>query len=198
MRDDTRNSPNARGRRRGRLGGHFGEWSEAVGGHADHFRGPGAPVRRGRGRRGDVRGAILALLAERPMHGYEILQELAERTQGVWRPSPGSVYPALQLLEDQGLVTSSSAEGRRQYTLTDEGRAELAKGPATAPWESMMRDADQGDLALRRAMRQLLKAVAQVLDAGSDDQKSRALKSLDEVRRQMYLMLAESEGPAAG
>ncbi len=194
MRDDTRNN---QGRRRGRLGGHFGEWSESVGAHADHVRGPGGPVRRGRGRRGDVRGAILALLAEKPMHGYEILQELAERTQGVWRPSPGSVYPALSLLEDQGLVTSSSAEGRRQYALTDEGRAELAKGPATTPWESMMRDADQGDLALRRAIRQLFKAASQVIDAGTDDQKSRALKSLDDVRRQMYLILAEAEGASA-
>jgi DNA-binding PadR family transcriptional regulator len=197
MNDDTRNGQGARSRRRGRLGGHSGEWSEAVGGHGDHFRGPGGPGRRGRGRRGDVRGATLALLAERPMHGYEILQELAERTQGVWRPSPGSVYPALQLLEDQGLVTSSSAEGRRQYTLTDEGRAELAKGPTTAPWESMMRDADQGDLALRRTVRQLVKAAAQVMDAGTDDQKSRALTALDGVRRQMYLILAETEGPSA-
>src|ERR1700739_4392647 len=83
----------------------------------------GVRGRRGRGRRGDVRYAILALLQERPMHGYEMMQELAERTQGLWRPSPGSLYPALQLLEDQGYVRSESADGRRQFTLTEEGRA---------------------------------------------------------------------------
>ena len=102
---------------------------------------------RGRLRRGDVRAAILALLNEQQMHGYEMMQELDNRTQGLWRPSPGSLYPALQLLEDQGLVLSETTEGRRQYTLTDAGRAELSSRPrASAPWESMVHDADQGDL----------------------------------------------------
>ncbi len=152
--------------------------------------------RRSRGRRGDVRYAILALLDERPMHGYEMMQELAERTQGLWRPSPGSLYPALQLLEDQGLVRSESAEGRRQFTLTNEGRAELkARHTTTAPWESMVHDADQGDMALRSALHHVAVAVHQVAEAGTPEQKERADALLKELRRQMYLLLAETLAP---
>ena len=87
--------------------------------------GPGGFRRRGggggRARRGDVRAAILALLQERPMHGYEIITELASRTADVWRPSPGSVYPTLQLLEDEGLVNSVESAGKRRFSLTAEG-----------------------------------------------------------------------------
>jgi DNA-binding PadR family transcriptional regulator len=155
-------------------------------------------MRGGRGRRGDVRLAVLALLNERPMHGYEMMQELADRTQGLWRPSPGSLYPALQLLEDQGLVSSQTDEGRRQFTLTDQGRAELASNPtASAPWETMMRGADQGDVALRVAMRHVMIAARQVAEAGTADQKARAERLIVELRRQMYLLLAEAtETPA--
>jgi DNA-binding PadR family transcriptional regulator len=143
-----------------------------------------------------VRLAVLALLNERPMHGYEMMQELADRTQGLWRPSPGSLYPALQLLEDQGLVRSETGEGRRQFTLSDEGRAELAKNPrASAPWDSMVRGADQGDVALRVAMRHVVIAVRQVAEAGTADQKARAERLIVELRRQMYLLLAEATEP---
>ena len=92
---------------------------------------------RGRGRRGrgDVRAAILALLAERPMHGYEMIQELEARTGGVWRPSPGSVYPTLQLLEDEDLIAGEEGEGRRRFALTDAGRAEAERQDQQAPWE---------------------------------------------------------------
>src|SRR5438067_13394684 len=107
----------------------------------EHARWEGAPehfgtgfARRGRrggpgrrARRGDVRAAALALLSERPMHGYEMIQELEERTDGVWRPSPGAVYPALQLLEDQGLVTADAGAGKRLFSLTDAGREEAEK-----------------------------------------------------------------------
>jgi len=161
-----------RGGRRGRFGG---------GG-----RGP-------RGRRGDVRAAILALLAERPMHGYEMLQELGERTHDLWHPSPGSLYPALQLLEDQGLVRSMTEDGRRRYELTDEGRAELAKraeGPP--PWETMVRGADQGDVSLRRALKNLAVAVAQVGQAGTPEQKKQVEGLLGDARRKVYLLLAET------
>jgi DNA-binding PadR family transcriptional regulator len=151
---------------------------------------------RGRGRRGDVRLAILTLLSERPMHGYEMMQELDDRTQGLWRPSPGSLYPALQLLEDQGLVLSETTDGRRQYTLTDAGRAELSSRPrASAPWESMVHDADQGDMALRAALHHVAVAVHQVAEAGTPEQKERADALLKELRRQMYLLLAESLAP---
>jgi DNA-binding PadR family transcriptional regulator len=132
------------------------------------------------------------------MHGYEMMQELADRTQGLWRPSPGSLYPALQLLEDQGLVNSQTDEGRRQFTLTDKGRAELASNPrAAAPWETMMSGADQGDVALRVAMRNIMIAVRQVAEAGNADQKARAERLIVELRRQMYLLLAETIEPPA-
>jgi DNA-binding PadR family transcriptional regulator len=151
---------------------------------------------RGRGRRGDVRVAILALLEERPMHGYEMMQELAERTHGLWRPSPGSLYPALQMLEDQGLVRSETADGRRQYTLTDEGREHLKAHPHTSsPWETMVRDADQGDMVLREDLRHVAVAVHQVAEAGTAEQKTKADALLKELRRQMYLLLAESLAP---
>lgn len=174
-----------------RHGPRHGAAAEEEGRGREGFRG-----RRGRGRRGDVRYAVLALLAERPMHGYEMMQELAERTKGLWRPSPGSLYPALQLLEDQGLVRSESAEGRRQYTLTDEGRAHLeAHSKPSAPWEAMVHDADQGDMALRAALHHVAVAVHQVAEAGTPEQKERADALLKELRRQMYLLLAETLAP---
>src|SRR5687768_15394224 len=109
-------------RDRGRRHAH-GDWPPFFG--PGFGRGPwGGGRGRGRGRRGrrgDVRTALLALLSERPMHGYEMIQELDERTGGIWRPSPGSVYPTLQMLEDEGLVASTQSEGRKLFTLTDEG-----------------------------------------------------------------------------
>src|SRR5215211_6725890 len=98
-----------------------------------HFRGRHMSHR---GRRGDVRGAVLALLAEEPMHGYEMIQRLEERTGGRWRPSAGSIYPTLQLLEDEGLVSSEEVDGRRVFSLTDDGRkAAEERGDGPAPWE---------------------------------------------------------------
>ena len=114
--------------------------------------------RRGRGRRGrgDVRAAILALLAERPMHGYEMIQELEARTGGVWRPSPGSVYPTLQLLEDEDLITGEEGEGRRRFTLTDAGReAAESERSAAAPWDEAAAGADSPLGRLRVAAVQL-------------------------------------------
>src|SRR5262245_6444272 len=106
----------------------FGPWRPPFG-PGMHFRGRG----RGRGR-GNVRTAVLALLLERPMHGYEMIQELDTRTGGIWRPSPGSVYPTLQLLEDEGLIVSEETDGRRRFTLTDQGRAEASRAAENAPW----------------------------------------------------------------
>jgi DNA-binding PadR family transcriptional regulator len=126
------------------------------------------------------------------MHGYEMLQELAARTDGLWRPSPGSLYPALQFLEDQGLVQSVSADGRRRFELTDAGRAELAANPAgPAPWETIVGAADQGDMTLHAALRHLVVAVGQVAEAGTAQQKAEAERLLSELRRQVYLLLAE-------
>src|SRR5882672_8468868 len=132
----------------------FGPWAGPPGGGFPGW-GPG-PGRRGRGhggrrgRRGDVRAAILALLAERSMHGYEMIQEIGERSGGLWRPSPGSVYPTLQLLADEGLVTSSEGSGsKRLFELTDEGRAAAERLDSTPPWEHFAQDVDPDDVTLR-------------------------------------------------
>lgn len=106
----------------------FGPFGPPFGGGPFGGRGGrGGP--RGRARRGDVRASILALLADRPMHGYEMIQEIGERSGGAWKPSPGSVYPTLQLLEDEGLIESASEGGKKLFTLTDAGRAEAESGP---------------------------------------------------------------------
>jgi hypothetical protein len=132
------------------------------------------------------------------MHGYEMLTELARRTQDLWRPSPGSLYPALQLLEDQGLVRSLDADGRRRFELTDNGRAEQAARPAgPLPWETMLRAADPGDMALNAMLRQVAVAIGQVAEAGTPEQKTRAEVLLAELRRQVYLLLAEPPTPGA-
>jgi DNA-binding PadR family transcriptional regulator len=163
---------------------------------------PGAPGgRRGRGprggrghgrrsRRGDVRAAILTLLADRPMHGYEMIQEITERSGELWRPSPGSVYPTLQLLVDEGLITDEGQGSRRLYALTEEGRAAAAK-IETAPWDEIARDANPHDVGLRDAIGQLMGATVQVAQAATDGQKNRAVEVLNEARRELYAILGE-------
>jgi DNA-binding PadR family transcriptional regulator len=155
--------------------------------------------RRGRARRGNVRAALLALLAERPMHGYEMIQLLAERTNGMWQPSPGSVYPALQLLEDEGLITSQETEGKRLYSLTDQGRAEADRASSQqTPWEEFSDGIDPYHLRLRTEGGQLFMALAQMGHVGRDDQKARALAILAEARRKLYAILAEEDPEALG
>src|SRR5688572_11894224 len=105
--------------------------------------GPGGghgPRRGGRGTRPNVRPALLALLLERPMHGYEMIQELESRTGGIWRPSPGSVYPTLQLLEDEGLIEAEATGGRKRFTLTEAGRAEATTAAENPPWAQFSND----------------------------------------------------------
>src|SRR5436190_4004862 len=126
-------------------------------GPPEHFPfGGGRRGRRGgpgrRARRGDVRAAALALLNERPMHGYEMIQELEERTDGVWRPSPGAVYPALQLLEDQGLVVADAEAGKRLFSLTDAGREEAVTAGDRKPWDAVTEGIDPQQFKLRDAI----------------------------------------------
>ena len=149
---------------------------------------------RGRGRRGrgDVRAAILALLAERPMHGYEMIQELEARTGGVWRPSPGSVYPTLQLLEDEGLIVGEEAEGRRRFTLTDAGRAEAERQGQT-PWEQVTAGVAPAAWSLRDAIGQIVQASWSVAHAGTEAQQAKALEILNDSRRRLYAILAEGD-----
>lgn len=180
---------------RARRGDPFGPWGPGGGGGF----GPGGPGfgpghhGRGRGRRtrrGNVRAALLALLAERAMHGYEMIQELDERTGGVWRPSPGSVYPTLQMLEDEGLVTSQEEGGKRLFSLTDTGR-EQAAAQTTAPWDEVTEAAGANALREREAFGQLLGAMKQVMAVGSDVQKARALDVINDARRRIYGILAD-------
>ncbi|MEV6329758.1 PadR family transcriptional regulator [Streptomyces sp. NPDC051909] len=153
-------------------------------------RGPGGPGR-GRARRGDVRASILALLTDRSMHGYEMIQEIGERSGGAWRPSPGSVYPTLQMLEDEGLITSESEGGKKLFTLTDAGRAEAEAGP-DAPWEEAGRGVDWEALnEIRQAGFGLMEAFGQVWKTGDAEQRQKAVEVITEARKKLYLILAD-------
>jgi DNA-binding PadR family transcriptional regulator len=150
----------------------------------------------GRAKRGNVRAAVLTLLAEEPMHGYQIMQQLEERSGGFWRPSPGSVYPTLQLLEDQGLLKGEEVEGKRVFSLTDAGRAEAAtikeQRPGGAPWETGA-SGDDPRFKLRRAVFQLGAAVKQVGTGGTPAQVDEALQILAEARKRIYALLAAGD-----
>ncbi len=142
--------------------------------------------------RGDIRAAILVLLGEQPMHGYQIIQELTERTGGVWRPSPGSVYPTLQQLEDEELVRETASEsGKRVYELTDAGR-ELASA-TTPPWSAVAGESEDALVALSELAHQVLAATRQVAHAGSAAQLEAAQTVLRDARRSLYRLLAEEE-----
>ena len=142
--------------------------------------------------RGDVRAAVLALLAEKPMHGYQIIHEIVERSGGAWKPSPGSVYPTLQLLADEGLISAEESTGRKTYSLTEEGRAVADAAPeAKAPWEaSGSRESGRGS-ALPKAGFELAQAAAQVGRSGNAEQVKQAVSVLEEARRKLYSILAQ-------
>ena len=164
----------------GGFGGGFGPGAER-----GHRRG-------GRGSRPNVRPALLALLLERPMHGYEMIQELESRTGGIWRPSPGSVYPTLQLLADEGLVASTEeAGGKKLFTLTETGRDEAAKLDGAPPWQQVNDDLDAHAAKLRTAARHLGAAMQQMAHAGTREQQARAVEVLGEARRKLYAILGE-------
>jgi DNA-binding PadR family transcriptional regulator len=153
----------------------------------------GGPRGGGRSRRGDVRAAILKLLTDRPMHGYEMIQEIAERSQQLWKPSPGSVYPTLQLLVDEGLIAATESDGSKKlFELTDDGRA-AAEKIETAPWDEITEGADPGAVSLRSAVGQLMGAVAQSAHAASAEQQQRIVDIVNNARREIYQILGESE-----
>jgi len=138
-----------------------------------------------------VRAAILALLAEQPRHGYEIIGEIAERSGGFWRPSPGSVYPTLQLLADEGLVVAREDGGKRLFELTEAGREAAETLDSTPPWEQIAHDVDPVEVDLRKAGATLAAAAVQVSQAGTPGQKRRAVEILNEARRSIYAVLGE-------
>jgi DNA-binding PadR family transcriptional regulator len=163
---------------------------------------PFGPGPRGRGRkarRGDIRTAALLLLAEEPRNGYQIMQEVQERSDGVWHPSPGSVYPALQQLEDEGLIRSEEVDGRKLFKLTDDGEAyvrERGEG-RRAPWELMSDDVSEEAVELGKLIREVAGAFAQVMRTGSEAQMGEARKVLARTRRDLYRILGEGD-PEAG
>ncbi|MGH3094835.1 MAG: PadR family transcriptional regulator [Streptosporangiales bacterium] len=199
----------ARERGRGDRGGHRerGPHRGDHGGFPFGF-GPGFPPFPGRPghfgprvRRGDVRAGILALLAEEPRNGYQIIQELKSRSGGVWRASPGSVYPALQQLDDEGLVRTVEVGGRKAYELTDAGRAHVDEQPDEfeAPWDAVSGGVREEMSELRDVIGQLATAAMQVAQAGSRAQRQRAVGVLTDARKSLYRILAEdddSEAPA--
>ena len=142
-------------------------------------------------RRGNVRSAVLAVLAERPMHGYQVMQELESRTAGRWRPSPGSIYPTLQLLQDEGLVTSEEVDGRRTFSLTDSGREAAAESRLLrGSWA----DGGAETADLRKLAFQAVHAAIQVQRIGSPDANRAAREILVESRRKLYGLLADDAG----
>ncbi len=146
-----------------------------------------------RGKRGDVRAAILVLLTDRAMHGYEMIQEISDRSGGLWRPSPGSVYPTLQLLVDEGLIVGTESEGsKRLFELTEVGRA-AAEKVETPPWEEIAEGVDPGQVNLHTALRQLAGAVAQSAYTASEEQQQRIVDIVNGARREVYNILGESE-----
>lgn len=165
--------------------------------HGGPFGGPGffgrGPRGRGRGRarRGDVRLALLRLLAEEPRNGYQLMQTIEERSGGRWRPSPGSVYPTLAQLEDEGLVLSTESEGARSFEITDAGREHLeSRKDEPTPWEH-----EEGDEPSPRDVKSAIGAIAaaawQVASVGDERQRAQATEVLAETRRSLYRILAE-------
>jgi DNA-binding PadR family transcriptional regulator len=170
-------------RRRGRGRGRHGRGGPGMSG----FFGGRGP----RAGRGDIRAAILALLTEQPMHGYQIMNELSERTGGVWRPSPGSIYPSLQLLQDEGLIKGVDQEGRRVFELTESGTEAAAKATGPAPWEAVAGEGDSEAVELRDLVGQVIAASRSVVLAGEAAQIEQAKDVLRDARKRLYRILAE-------
>ena len=170
-----------------------GPGGPGFGGQGGWGAGPGERGHRrgGRGSRPNVRPAVLALLLERPMHGYEMIQELESRTGGIWRPSPGSIYPTLQLLEDEGLIEAEEGGSRKRFALTEAGRAEAEAAAQNPPWqeygdESMSQVHDFRDAAFG-----IMNALKEVGFHGTPEQRTQALEILNETKRKLYALLAE-------
>ena len=178
-------------------GGPFGDprmfkalfWGSGPGGHGHHHRGgPRGP----RARRGDVRAALLLLIEGGAQNGYQLIQEIERRTDGFWKPSPGSVYPALQQLEDEGLVRAVDFEGKRAFELTDEGRAYVTehRDELGDPFAAATGAVDEGVMDMRGLLIQVGAAAMQVAAAGHTEEAKRIL---GDARRALYKVLAEDE-----
>jgi DNA-binding PadR family transcriptional regulator len=126
------------------------------------------------------------------MHGYEMIKEIEERTQGTWTPSAGSIYPTLQMLEDEGLIRGEESDGKRRFTLTEAGTAQQGeKAGEQTPWDAVRDDAAPEQIQLGDSMRKLNHSIAQVFHAADKGQQKRVRELLDETRRKIYAILAE-------
>jgi DNA-binding PadR family transcriptional regulator len=171
-------------------------WGHMRGRHGMHGWGfPGGGRRRMR--RGDVRAAVLVLLDEGPMTGYGLMGEIERRSDGAWRPSPGSVYPTLALLEDEGLIRPQPGEGRTPYELTDEGKAHVEehREQLGEPWTKSAEGFGEERLELRSLLGPIAAASYQVAMAGDEAQIAKAKEILTQARRDLYRILAD-EDPA--
>ena len=155
--------------------------------------GPGG--RRGRARRGDVRAAILLLLEDEPRNGYGLMEEIESRSGGAWRPSPGSVYPALAQLEDEALIRSDESAGRRSFELTDEGRTYVADNRESlgSPWDEAGEGVPSEFADLRALIGQVGMATLQVVQSGDEKQIAEAKQVLTDARKALYRILAEAD-----
>jgi DNA-binding PadR family transcriptional regulator len=172
----------------------FGHWGAFGGPGFGPWSGMGRSWRAPKARRGDIRVAILGVLAEQSMNGYQIIQEIASRSGGVWKPSPGSIYPTLQQLEDEGLVRVEEDAGRRAYTLTDEGRTYVTEhaDEVSATWQAMS-DAGDDDDGLKPLIGQVAGAVWQIVATGTPEQQAKGREALAELRKKLYSILAEDD-----
>ena len=159
------------------------------------WRGFGPGGRRSRARRGDVRAAILLLLEQEARNGYQLMEEIENRSEGAWRPSPGSVYPALAQLEDEGLIHADEGAGRRSFELTDEGRAYVADNRESlgSPWDEAGEGVPGDFVDLRGLIGQLGMATLQVAQSGDEKQIAEAKRILAETRKSLYRLLADAE-----
>jgi DNA-binding PadR family transcriptional regulator len=172
-----------RGGFRGQPGGGFGRGGGPGGFNPRERRGGG------RARRGDIQAALLALLIEEDMHGYQIIGELAERSGGAWRPGAGSVYPTLRILQEQGLITSHQDGSKRVFSITPAGRRMATAATDSAPWQHY-REAEGARGQLRQAIESLVSALAQVEGTGTEAENAKAAEIVTAARKAVYLMLA--------
>ncbi|MEA4944265.1 MAG: PadR family transcriptional regulator [Propionicimonas sp.] len=154
---------------------------------------PGGFGPHSRARRGDTRAAILRVLAEQPMHGYQIIQEFSRRSNGAWSPSAGSIYPTLQQLADEGLVVATETGGKKVFSLTEAGATAVSElGEEPAPWDVAAASGDvTGLLGLRDSGGRLAAAVVQVGKSGDRSQVDATIEILDAARKQVYALLAQ-------
>lgn len=181
-------SPQGHGRGFGRG---FGPGGPGFGGFGPGF-GPGGPRGSRRANKGDVRSAIISLLAEAPSNGYGLIRAIEEKTGGAWRPSPGSIYPTLQQLVDEELISPTGTERRTDYELTEAGRSYLADHAEEIQkaWDATPGQSD-ADAAFHESVGKLFGVVHQFRASATDAQRAAASEKLDEVRRALYLILAD-------